>query len=146
VVIRRLRVINERCVGCKICELSCAMLHRNGAFNPSYALIRIESNRIIGLNRPTENIDKPHICRQCEPAPCAEACPVAAFGADERLDIKIINQDECIGCEQCLDACSYGMVRMYEERAIKCDLCNGDPICVRYCPTKALIFDEVEEA
>lgn len=141
---KRLSVVEERCVGCRICELSCSMFHRNGAFNPRYALIRVESKREIGLNRPTENMDYPHICRQCEPAPCAEACPAEAFGTDEGLAIRIVTQEECVGCKQCLDACPHGMMRMSEngEQAMKCDLCAGDPLCVRYCPTGALVFEE----
>jgi carbon-monoxide dehydrogenase iron sulfur subunit len=86
--VKRLRVTAERCVGCRICELSCSMFHHDGAFNPRNALIRLESNREVGLNKPIENIDDPHVCRQCDPAPCADACPADAFDADDTLSIK----------------------------------------------------------
>jgi carbon-monoxide dehydrogenase iron sulfur subunit len=140
---RRLRVIEERCVGCRICELSCSMAHRDGAFNPRNGLIRIESNREMGLDKPVSHIDYPHICRQCEPAPCADACPAGAFDTNEAPSIRVINQEACTGCEQCLGACPYGMVLMDREteKAGKCDLCGGDPLCVRYCPEGALVFE-----
>jgi anaerobic carbon-monoxide dehydrogenase iron sulfur subunit len=143
----RLKVIKELCVGCRICELSCSMLHCDGACNPRYGLVRVESRRDTGLNKPVSCIEYPHICRQCEPAPCAEACPTVAFDTNEVLSIKIINQDTCSGCEQCLSECPYGMVRMNKEteKAMKCDLCGGEPLCVRYCPVGALVFEEQEQ-
>ena len=141
---RRLRVIEERCVGCRICELACSMAHRGGGFNPRSALIRVESNREMGLNKPVSHIDYPCICRQCEPAPCAEACPAGAFDTNAALSIRLIDQEVCTGCEQCLGACPRGMVLMDTEtgKAGKCDLCGGEPLCVRYCPEGALAFGE----
>ncbi|MHB8910002.1 MAG: 4Fe-4S dicluster domain-containing protein [Syntrophales bacterium] len=141
---RRLRVIEERCVGCRICELACSMAHRDGAFNPRSGLIRVESNREMGLNKPVSRIDYPRICRQCEPAPCAEACPAGAFDTNEALSIRVIDQEVCTGCEQCPGACPHGMVLMDTEtgKAGKCDLCGGEPLCVRYCPEGALVFGE----
>ena len=141
---RRLRVVEESCVGCRICELACSMVHRDGGFNPRNGLIRVESNRETGPNKPVSHIDYPRICRQCDPAPCADACPAGAFGANRALAIQVIDPEECTGCGQCLDACPYGMVLMDREaeKAGKCDLCGGEPLCVRYCPAGALVFEE----
>ena len=120
------------------------MFHCDGAFNPRNGLIRVESNRETGLNKPVSQMDYPRICRQCEPAPCAETCPADAFDANEELSIKVIDQEACVGCEQCLGECPYGMVLMNKEteKAMKCDLCGGEPLCVRYCPVGALVFEE----
>lgn len=141
---KRLRVIEERCVGCRICELSCSMFHHNGAFNPKNGLIQVESNWSFGLNKPVLQMDRLHICQQCEPAPCAEACPVNAFVNKDDLSIWVIDQEECVWCQQCFDECPYNMIVMNKEKevAMKCDLCKGEPLCVRYCPTGALVFEE----
>jgi anaerobic carbon-monoxide dehydrogenase iron sulfur subunit len=124
------------------------MFHCNGAFNPRNALIRVENNREVGLNKPIENIDQPHICRQCNPSPCSNACPADAFDANEALSISIVDPDRCIGCEQCSSKCPYNMIVFHEDneevKAGKCDLCGGDPLCVRYCPVGALTFEEGE--
>jgi Fe-S-cluster-containing hydrogenase component 2 len=121
------------------------MFHFKGAFNHRNGLIRIESNREFGLNKPIENIDRPYTCTQCEPAPCIEACPVDAFNMNEGLQISIVDQEKCIGCEQCIDACPYNVMTVYseneEEKAWKCDLCGGEPRCVLYCPVGALTYE-----
>ena len=42
----------------------------------------------------------------------------------------------------CIVACPFGAI-MYDadrKRVIKCELCEGDPQCVRLCPTGALAF------
>jgi Fe-S-cluster-containing hydrogenase component 2 len=97
----------------------------------------------MGLNKPVSRIDYPRICRQCEPAPCADACPAGAFDMNGALPIWVINREECTGCELCLGACPHGMVLMDREtgKAGKCDLCGGEPLCVRYCPEGALVFE-----
>jgi anaerobic carbon-monoxide dehydrogenase iron sulfur subunit len=143
--VKLLKVIEERCVGCHICELMCSMYHHDGGFNPKQALIRVESNREFGPNKPTANIDRPHICRQCDPAACVDACPADAFGVNEFLSIRVVDKDKCIGCEQCFQECPYQMIVLHNEndelKARKCDLCGGDPLCVRYCPVGALVFE-----
>lgn len=141
--VKRLRVIEERCAGCRICELSCSMVHRDGAFNPRNGLIRVVSRREVGLNKPVSQMDCPHICRQCDPAPCAEACSADAFPTNEALSIRVVDQEGCTGCEECLAACPYDMVVFHREtgKAMKCDLCGEDPLCVRYCPEGALVFE-----
>jgi Fe-S-cluster-containing hydrogenase component 2 len=31
------------------------------------------------------------------------------------------------------------------QKAVKCDLCGGDPACARSCPTNAIEYSEVDE-
>ena len=142
---KRLKVIEGRCVGCRICELACSMFHHDGAFNPRNSLIRVDNNRVVGYNKPIKNIDHPNICCQCDPAPCEDACPVDAFDLNEALGIKIVDQEKCIGCGQCVEECPFNMMFLYTRnesmKAGKCDLCGGYPLCVRYCPVTALIFE-----
>jgi Fe-S-cluster-containing hydrogenase component 2 len=41
-------------------------------------------------------------------------------------------------------ACPFGMIFVDAEKgfAVKCDLCGGDPECVKYCIPEALRFEE----
>jgi len=144
---KRLRVIAENCVGCRVCQLSCSMVHFNGAFNPRKALVRVKNKRDYSTGKVEDVMDRPFICQQCDPAPCREACPVDAFLKNETLDIWAINFGECTGCRACIAACPFDMMvwSNEDERVVKCDLCQGNPICALYCPTAALIFEQGKE-
>jgi Fe-S-cluster-containing hydrogenase component 2 len=133
-----LKVDSEKCCGCRICEMTCSMVHL-GFFNPRMALLRVEIDR---LCRTPSQIDVSVVCRQCHPAPCLEACPEgaiekASFGA------WIVDKEKCSGCGRCVDACPYGMISVDAQGkgyATKCDLCEGNPSCVQHCPTGSLMF------
>ncbi len=135
-----LRVDPEKCCGCRICEMACSMAH-HGLFNPRKAFLRIEMNRLPMLGTKISEIDVPVVCLQCDSAPCSEVCPERAIERTE-TGAWIVDERKCSGCGFCVDACSYGMITVnaQENSAGKCDLCEGRPLCVAYCPTGALIF------
>jgi len=137
----RLKVVDEKCSGCRICELMCSMIHHEGLFNPRWGLLRVEINRKPGMDTPLSMIDRPFVCAQCEPAPCAECCPEGAFERDQSTGIWRIRRDSCTGCGLCLEECPNHVIVIHDGRAMKCDLCGGEPVCVRFCPTGALIVD-----
>ena len=42
--------------------------------------------------------------------------------------------------------CPYNAVTTIDDEIIKCDLCDGDPKCVKYCSTGAIQYlDETDE-
>ncbi|MEM2667490.1 MAG: hypothetical protein QXE60_01840, partial [Candidatus Methanomethylicaceae archaeon] len=51
-------------------------------------------------------------------------------------------------CGTCNQACPIGIPRLDEKCKIyvKCDFCDGDPVCVKMCSTKALQLLSREEA
>ena len=83
------------------------------------------------------------VCRfeDCEGHPCIAACPVAAITESEGM--VLIDAEACIGCSACVRVCPYGAIRMDDGVAWKCDLCGGDPACVKECVTEALKRREV---
>jgi anaerobic carbon-monoxide dehydrogenase iron sulfur subunit len=136
-------VVNpERCCGCRICEMACSMDHL-GIFNPRRASLRVNINRDPDLGTKPSQIDVPVVCLQCDPAPCAEACPEGAIEKGA-YGAWLVDEERCIGCGLCVDACPHGMVVVDTQgqrvSARKCNLCQGDPSCVKYCPTEALTF------
>ncbi|MEM1586487.1 MAG: 4Fe-4S dicluster domain-containing protein [Candidatus Bathyarchaeia archaeon] len=120
-----------KCIGCSICEFVCALEKEK---EPSPIKSRI---RVIHLN-PMFNLAV--TCRFCEDAPCVRACPRDAIKQSEKGGILLIDESKCDGCVLCVQACPYGgmMIDPYKGVAIACDLCNGEPKCVEFCPEEAL--------
>jgi Fe-S-cluster-containing hydrogenase component 2 len=67
---------------------------------------------------------------------------------DEDMGRVKINDDLCIGCRFCVAVCPFGAVAMdhVSEKVIKCDLCDGDPTCVKFCETKTLQYVDATAA
>jgi len=124
----------ERCTGCRTCELVCS-LTKTRECNPQKARIRV-------LSIPHEGVDLPIVCQHCEDAPCRSVCPVAALRRDPQTGAIILEPTICVGCNACVMVCPYGAITYDVERRelIKCDLCGGDPLCVKYCVTEAIQF------
>jgi len=120
-------VINgEKCTGCLLCVLACSFKHEK-TFSLVNSRIRVESDEI-------KNVHKISVCIQCETHPCVDACPTNAFYYDDNLSIYKINEEICTGCGACVRACPYdGITINSTGKAIKCDLCDGNPVCVNYC-------------
>lgn len=120
------------CVGCRYCELVC-VFNKEKTCSTSRTRIVIEKNEL-------EGIDRPNVCRQCEEPMCVAACPTEALYKDEKTGVVVFVEEECIKCQACVAACPFGSIWFNEEidSILKCDLCGGDPACVKICPTKAL--------
>lgn len=117
------------CDGCRICELACS-LTKTGQVNPYQGRIRVLRDKDGGA--------RPRYCRHCTRPLCQEACPVPqAMTRDSTTGAVVINQEHCIGCLACAEACPFQTIWVGPDREmLKCDLCGGDPVCVRYCPSK----------
>lgn len=139
----RVAVYPDRCVGCRVCELVCSETHE-GVYHPSKARIQV-----LSFDETVQ--DMPLVCQQCSDAPCLEACPSGALSRDTQTTAVIVDSELCTQCLSCIQACIIGqksidpeeklVIRFDEEKQapVKCNLCDGDPQCVKYCPTQALI-------
>jgi Fe-S-cluster-containing dehydrogenase component len=83
-------------------------------------------------------------CQQCDDPKCLKACPTGALHVDDKSGARVIDQKVCIGCQTCLRACifystSTSRIKYNAEtkKCFKCDLCGGDPECVKRCPLGA---------
>jgi carbon-monoxide dehydrogenase iron sulfur subunit len=126
----------EKCTGCRECELVCAVQHE-GVSNPARSRIKI-------IKMEWEGKYIPVTCQQCESAPCMAICPVKAISRDQNLNRVLVNYDKCIGCRMCVTACPFGAMSFngLTQKVMKCDFCDGDPQCVRFCETKAVRYAE----
>jgi Fe-S-cluster-containing dehydrogenase component len=71
------------------------------------------------------------------------ACPVAAI-KQEVEGLVTIDANLCIGCEACVTQCPFGVMVVVNDRVVKCELCSGDPQCVKFCATGAIEFADAE--
>jgi Fe-S-cluster-containing hydrogenase component 2 len=94
-----------------------------------------------------EGLYIPMSCQQCQDAPCLNVCPVKAISRNEELKSVVVDYDVCIGCRSCVSACPFGamMFNPTDRKIFKCDLCDGDPQCVRFCEEKAVDFIESDK-
>ncbi len=132
-----LRVDFQACSGCRACTLACAIAHEHRA-EIHRGRIRVRK-RMPELETP---VFKPTVCRMCRNAKCVAACPTGALLQDAERDLVTLDPKLCDGCGRCVTACPFGAIWTDGEggTAIKCDLCGGDPVCVRYCSPRALTF------
>lgn len=124
-----------RCTGCERCMLACSYA-KTKSYGYRDTLIRVFSWRDTGDFVVVG-------CYHCDPAPCMEACGVDAIYRDPKTNAVLIDQKKCINCKACLYACPYGVITIDRTgRVVKCDLCGGDPACVKVCSYNALRFEE----
>ncbi len=92
----------NRCTGCGACVIACKQV--NGTLSDVYwcnvytkEIGQFPNSRVRHL---------PAGCMQCQDAPCIVHCPTGASfrNAD---GIVLIDEDKCIGCRSCLNACPY---------------------------------------
>jgi len=69
---------------------------------------------------------------------------VEAIRYNERKDILEVVDADCTGCGACAEVCPYQGIVVISEKAQKCDLCEGDPLCVKFCYPGAIRWVEVD--
>jgi len=129
----------EKCASCRNCELACSFAHED-VFNPAKSRVHALIWERLGLGVPL-------MCMHCEDAPCMEVCPTGALGRDNQTNGVLWDKQKCIGCKLCVSACPFGNANYDVEtkRVIKCDLCQGDPVCAKVCPNAAIEYKEADE-
>jgi Fe-S-cluster-containing hydrogenase component 2 len=127
---------SDICTGCNSCEVLCS-LRQEGLASPALARIQISTDYSGGWK------NKAITCRQCDAPNCLAVCPTGALSIDAKTGARVIDAAKCIGCQLCIKACpqypnSPIQFKSDKKVSFKCDLCGGDPLCVKYCPEGAL--------
>jgi len=145
--VKQLLVRSEICVGCKSCEIACAVAHSQ-AKTLFGAFLEPEPPRKRVFVETDGKVNVPLQCRQCSDMPCVHACMAGAMHRDPATGLVQVNIERCVGCWMCVMVCPFGAITEGPTRqAIKCDRCREldyEPACVAACPTKALQWIEVD--
>ena len=129
----------QKCTGCRLCELVCSVSH-DGISNPARSRIRVMKWEAEGLYIPMS-------CQQCQDAPCMNVCPVKAISREESMARVMVDYDKCIGCRSCVAVCPFGAMSFntIDRKVFKCDVCDGEPQCVRFCDMKAVDYVNADD-
>ncbi len=142
----------DRCTGCRTCTVACKMENRLEQVSG----IRVETVGGPLCDTPAGKYPNlsmyylPVPCMHCSEPPCLPSCPTEAIY--RRPDgVVLIDEEECNGCQQCLEACPYDMLAYDPEKdkVWKCTLCAHridqglEPFCVVCCEMEAMFFGDI---
>ena len=135
-MLKSLIAIPDNCTGCHRCEMWCSM-KRKGVIN-------IERS-VIHVLRREPSVDTPLVCLQC--GICSDSCPRNLITRNKKTKAIEIDEEGCKFCGTCMAACPYGMITFdnIDKHAAKCDLCGGDPECVKHCRDKAILYADINK-
>lgn len=135
----------KKCLGCKSCEIACAVAHSQ--IKDLFRSIReqvqsLPRKKVLG----SRGKNYPVSCRHCREPECVDACMAYALSYDPKTGL--VNHDEtrCVGCWMCVMVCPYAAIRpdIKAKLPLRCDKCKDrdEPACVKACPTAAIIWQE----
>ena len=135
----------SRCVGCHACQVACR--DRNALYNVGEIFRKVDSYE--GGKFP-----KPWVyflsiaCNHCAKPACVANCPTGAMYKDPDTGLVLHDDELCIGCGTCVQACPYHEPILMEKEgktvSAKCDGCYAlvkegkNPVCVDACNMRVL--------
>lgn len=135
----RLKAIPAKCTGCELCVTSCVGAHDSGAFGTYLSRLRIDP---VALGQ-----HKVMFCTLCKK--CIDVCPTGALRWHSISGAVELIRHMCTACDKCVDVCPTKVIVRSDKGTTElpwfpviCDLCGGNPVCVKSCPTGALLLGE----
>ncbi len=117
----KIKVSKKKCSGCHLCEMVCALFHV-GVINIEKSAIRIRKDDL------GTSLNTPMLCLQCKEMKCIEGENV-----QEGLEKK-----EFLWNKARAERCPFDALTVFDDKAYHCDLCGGNPQCIKVCTPMAL--------
>ncbi len=154
------------CIGCLTCEVICSTVHKQQGLSamPRIRIFNDPSTKVadeVLAAYPGRGSFHQEPCLQCPTAECLYVCPVNALRVEPRTGARFINENVCVACGRCSEACPFpvsgeanatnqehvGQVTRItydpvRDSFTKCDLCYWrpeGPACVERCPVNIRI-------
>lgn len=131
--VKRINIDVDQCNGCRACEVICSAFHAE----PKYSSNNPGRSRVRVIHDPIRDLYVPVYAGEPAGAECS--------GRDKyTIDGK--EYDECAFCRA---ACPSRDLFKEPDSGLplRCDMCEGEdePLCVKWCITDALTFEQREE-
>ncbi len=141
-------IATQSCMGCRLCQTACSQI-KEQKIQPAIARVQVPQYY--------PGVEFPVLCYQCgDEAKCIEACPVQALSLDtsKKLNTIKIDTTKCLrttknaDCTLCQDKCPGTAVTFHPttRAPLICDLCGGDPACVKACYSNTLTLKGIKMA
>ena len=140
----------SRCIDCRACLVACSVENN----------VPMDHTRIwvhdLGVQGEFPNLTQtfvPYNCMHCDEPPCIEVCASGATYKDETNGLVLVDQEACIGCGYCVEACPYSARYLDPKRGVV-DKCNGciqrvqagdQPACVATCVGGSRMFGDLND-
>lgn len=139
----------KSCTGCRTCQIACK--DKNDL--PIGILFRHVETYEAGQFPKPGLYHVSRTCNHCASPACVANCPTGAMYIDEENGTVQHNDDECIGCQTCVQSCPYAVPQYFEDEKIvrKCNMCmdlvnkGENPACVDACMMRALEWGDYDE-
>jgi benzoyl-CoA reductase subunit BamC len=135
-IVKTIKVDVDKCNGCRACEVICSAFHAA----PKYSSNNPARSRIRVIRDPMKDIYIPVYAGENAKAEC--------MGRDKY----VIDGKEYDECAFCRSSCPSRDLFKEPDSGLplKCDMCESDPtlekpLCVQWCITDALTYEEREE-
>lgn len=143
----------RRCVGCQACTVACTIENQPplGVFRTTVNQYEVSNDD--SLDSPAAFVMLPRLCNHCETPACLPVCPTGAtYQRDD--GIVVVNNEWCVGCGYCVQACPYDARFINEETntADKCTFCAHRleagllPACVETCVGGARVIGDLNDS
>ncbi|GAJ04172.1 unnamed protein product [marine sediment metagenome] len=133
--IKYIKIDADKCTGCRACEVVCSAYHAE----PKYSIVNPARSRIQVFKREEDDL--------YVPVRAGKYTEVECIGRGKTT----INEKEYGECSFCRQACpARDLFHEPDSKLpLECDMCGepmpeGGPLCVQWCETEALTYDEKE--
>lgn len=140
----------DRCIDCRACLVACSVENR---VPMNHTRIWVHDLGVVGEFPNLRQTFVPYNCMHCENPPCVEVCVSGATYKDPENGLVLVDQEACIGCGFCVEACPYDARYLDESRGVV-DKCTGciqrvdigqEPACVATCVGGARMFGDLND-
>lgn len=141
----------SRCIDCRACLVACSV---ENEVPMNHTRIWVHDLGLQGAFPDLQRTFAPYNCMHCENPPCTEVCVSGATYKDPDNGLVLVDQEACIGCGFCVDACPYNARYLDEARGVvdKCNACAQrlevglQPACVATCVGGSRMFGDFNDS